>query len=313
MRRSLFVILAALAATASLATAQGKAKGKAKGSAPGSSAGTPSSPFSGTVLSREWSICGGPSLVSLLCADIQVDVAGTTTTVRVRNFSGAPEITAGGASSAGEWVLTTVGFDGIAESAGTFVAGVGATSGPWLQRTPESTAPAAWVAHDDKQVGGGVTVDLAVANPNGVGAGIASSCAATGSLPGGSNKLWISAVAGCDGYTVADAAANDGWFEVSVQTVDTWDPNAAGVSAFFKGQNGPGGASYSCSVGGATPTGDCVDAGTYVTQTVGGPGGVVPEPQTVVLVATGLVGVFAPTIRRRVARRNEVTGSGERR
>lgn len=302
MRHARLSLLVALAATASVASAQPAWKGKGRnegGSGGPPATGTPPRAFGGTVLSREWSVCGGPSLTTLLCAEIQVAVDGTTTTVRVRNFSGAPEITAGGAASAGQWVLTTVGFDGIAESAGAFVAATGATSGAWLQPTAAAPAPAAWVAHDDRQYGGGVNVDLSIDNGTGVGDGLASSCAPAGTLPGGSNRLWITAVAGCGGYAVADAAANDGWLEARLQTVQAWDPNAPGVSAFFKGQNGPGGASWECSVGGADPRGGCADAAIYTAQDVP-PGAVVPEPRTVVLMATGLIGVFAPAVRRRL-------------
>jgi hypothetical protein len=237
-----------------------------------------------------------------MCASVEVGVTGTTTRVRVRNLSGEPTLPATVGTSTGQWVLTSVGFDGIPNSAGTFTTGVGATTGPWWQRTAGSSAPDSWQRFDDKQFGGGVNLDFGVYVGGGVSGGIASSCAPLGSLPGGSNRLWMTPVSGCAGYTIAGQALNEGWFETTFTTIETWDPRGTDVAAFFKGQNGPGGASYECLVGDGETRGNCNDD-----LTVDAAGNVVPmyatpEPGTVALVATGLLGLLVPVARKRYAR-----------
>ncbi|AHG88291.1 hypothetical protein J421_0754 [Gemmatirosa kalamazoonensis] len=250
------------------------------------------------ALTRTWDACGGPTATTLMCASIQVEVIGTSTVVRVRNVSGDPSLAHDGTASAGSWVLTTVGFDGIAAAAGTFTRTTGATTGSWWQPSATSVAPASWQRFDDRQNGGGVDVDFGVDNGRGISGGIASSCARIGTLPGGSNRLWMTPVDGCDGYAITDRAANDGWFETSFTTVETWDPRGDDVAVFFKGRNGPGGASYECLVGGTASRGDCEQLALVADGPP--PGAVVPEPRTLVLVATGLGGVLIPGVRRRI-------------
>lgn len=219
----------------------------------------PATPLPVSLLSRQWDVCGGPTIMTLMCASVRVEVAGTTTTVLVRNFSGDPALAGNGVASAGQWVLTTVGFDGVANAAGTFTTATGSSTGTWWQPTAAATAPAAWARFDDAQHGGGVNVDFGIDNGSGIGNGIASSCAPPSSLPGGSNRLWMTSVDGCGGYQIAGHAV-DGWFETRFQTVEVWDPTGTDVALMFKGQNGPGGASYECVVGGGDPRGGCGDA-----------------------------------------------------
>lgn len=290
-------------ATGCAATSSGSSTGGSPASVGTSVGGTvTSSPTPGTLLSREWSICGGPTTLSLMCAAVQVDVLGTTTTVRVRNFSGDPALASAGVASAGQWVLTTVGFDGVANAAGTFTTAIGASSGPSWQPSPATEPPDAWERFDDAQHGGGVNVDFGIDNGPGISGGIASSCAPASSLPGGSNRLWMTSVDGCSGYAIASATANDGWFETRFQTAETWDPRGNDVALMFKGQNGADGGSYECVVDVDDPRGGCVDADTYYARAGGPDGSVVPEPGTFLLMATGVVGVLVLAVRTRRGR-----------
>jgi hypothetical protein len=158
--------------------------------------------------------------------------------------------------------------------------------------------PRSWTRFDDRQFGGGERIDLGITNGPGISGGIASSCAPQGTLPGGSNRLWMTPNPGCTRYgiTVPDA---DPWFETNILTTAAWDPNASNVTLYFKAQNGPGGASYECLTGGATGRGGCfaIDAPDRIA--VAGGGAVVPEPGTVVLMATGVAGLGLAAWRRR--------------
>ena len=301
------VLLGALPAAAAARTpsrdsiprpSSGPVSGPVSGSA-GTTTGTvgaagPLGPYAGPT-TRSWTACGGPSQTTLLCAEVWVGVSGFSTTVRVRNVSGAaglplPE----GAATDGRWVLTTVGFDGLPPVANALITYF--TDGAWWQRAATTREPRPWLAVNDGQFGGGERIDLAIDNGAGISGGIASSCAPVGTLPGGSNRLWMTPNPGCELFTVADAAATP-WFEARVLTTAAWDPNDDLVAVYLKGQNGPGGASWECLVGGARPRGDCAD----LAGGVGAVGAVVPEPGTVVLVATGLAGVAVAGWRRRRA------------
>lgn len=280
--------------------------GSQSGPLTGSNSGTPAS------VTRQWDLCGGPTKLTLMCASVKVSVEGTTTTVDVFNFSGAGSILAPGYATVGSWVITSVGFDGVANSAGAFTTSMGTTSGPWYRRTATTTIPRQWSRFDDKTFGGGVNVDFGIYNGSGIGGGIASSCAAVGTLPGGNSRLWMTDSQGCDAYSIADATRNEGWFQASFKTVETWNPNGDGVAVFFKGQNGPNGQSYECIHGGTYDNGVCVDAdGLYggdpaIAQIEGvdpqqqAGAYVTPEPSTFVLTGS-IVGLLClPPVRRRI-------------
>ena len=266
----------------------------------GSNSGSSSTP---TTRTRTWNACGGPTVHSLMCASVEVAVTGTTTVVRVRNLSGDLTLDHDGAATSGQWILTTIGFDGIAGSAGRFTTGTGLTIAPWeIYSLNSIVPPAQWTRFDDKVYGAGVNLDFGIDNGPGISNGIASSCAPVGGLPGGSNRFWMTPVDGCNGYFIAGSTLNDGWFESGFVTAETWDPRGDDVSVFFKGQNGPGGASYECLVGDKESSGNCTDT-QFDDSTVGVPDGppssTVPEPGTFVLVGTG---VAVALTRKRIVR-----------
>jgi hypothetical protein len=271
--------------------------GASTGTASGGS--TPLGPYSGPQV-RTWTTCGGLNLFSLACAAVRVTVDGTATSIAVQNLSGSPDVTWQGlhVPSAGQWVITKVGFDNVGSAVST--TRTVDTEGPWYART---ATPRDWSRFDDKQYGGGERIDLGITNGTGISGGIASSCAPQGSLPGGNNRLWMTPNPDCtqNGVTTPDG---DPWFETDLLTTTAWDPNASNVTVYFKAQNGPGGASYECILGGATGRGGCYDVDPYVADggiVEPGPGQVVPEPGTLVLMATGVAGLGMLAWRRRTA------------
>ena len=290
-------LLATLAspAAADSGTGTGASSGPVSGSS--GSAGTtsggtaPLGPYSGPQV-RTWTACGGFSLFSLACAAVRVTVDGTTTSIAVQNRSGSSAVAWHGLPvvSAGQWVITKVGLDNVGSAVST--RGTGATDGAYYART---ATPKSWARFDDKQFGGGERIDMGITNGSGITGGIASSCAPQGSLPGGSSRLWMTPNPDCTRYGIA-AIAGDAWFETDVLTTTGWDPNAPDVTLYFKAQNGPGGASYECLVGGASGRGGCFAVDTPLRLSGAE---VVPEPGTLVLMSTGAAGLAAAAWRRR--------------
>jgi hypothetical protein len=135
-----------------------------------------------------------------------------------------------------------------------------------------SNTPSSWRIANNRQIGGGVQLDLVGQTPNGVNNGIASNCL-PGALPGGKNTFWMNPTCGTTGVT--NPTLNDGFVQFSFQVTATWDPNQ-GTELLVKGQNGPNGQSTQCITG---PNGNCR------------PPDVVPEPITMALLGSGLLGL----------------------
>lgn len=222
---------------------------------------------------RQWDVCGGNQPFAT-CASVNVAVTGTTVAMKVRNLSGlfASEGT-------GNWVFTSIGLDNL-------LSAVNATSAVSMSGpTRGSDTPAAWSIFNNTQFGGGINVDLGGENGNGVNNGIASSCAAAGSLPGGANELWMTPNADCSGgYSVTNAGLNGGWALFTFNVNQTFDPNDPGTILFLKAQNGgPGGQlSTECiTSNGSNANANCLDI----------PPTTAPEPISMALLGTGLAGV----------------------
>ncbi len=229
---------------------------------------------------RQWDVCGGNQPFAT-CASVNVNVTGTTVAMMVRNLSGLFA-----SEGAGSWVFTSIGLDNL--SAAVNATSAISMSGP----TRGSDTPAAWQVFNNTQFGGGINVDLGGENGNGVNNGIASSCAAAGSLPGGANELWMTPNADCSGgYSVTNAGLNGGWALFNFNVNQTFDPNDPGTILFVKAQNGPQGLSTECiTSNGSNDNANCMDV----------PPTTAPEPISMALLGTGLAGVAAVRRRRKL-------------
>lgn len=233
--------------------------------------------------SQSWNVCGGN--IFNTCAAVTLSVVNSNTmAISVQNLSGTNGTFA-------NTVFTAIGFSNLNVAAvynlkkgQKFYAGSSTMTGPSIGN------PGAWIVQNNTVVGGGLQLNFAGTTNNGIGDGIASNCATAGGLPGGNNSLWASVNAACSGaYSIANATTNSGWvtFSFSVGSVPTL-AQLGQATLLVKGQNGPNGQSTEliCPPGGSS---SC----TTITTNVA------PEPMSVALVGTGLLGLLFVSRRRR--------------
>lgn len=206
---------------------------------------------------RSYRVCGGDQFTT--CAAVEINVVGTSVTVRMWNLSGNYGAT--GVHTAGGTVFNTIGFYNVPTGVAV-VTGTLATAG----NPRPGDAPGSWHLRNDSKVS--FVVDYSAGNGNGLDDGIASGCADPASLP-----------TGVDLYQnpCSDPSTNpSGWVTMTFQvTGGTWDPGTSDI--VFRGKNAQGG-NVECWT---SPSPEGLPAN--CTRAVA-----TPEPVTMTLLATGL-------------------------
>ena len=238
-----------------------------------------------------WNVCGGTAFNT--CASVDISLVSTgRMRMRVWNRSGSPDAT--GALTPTSTVFTAIGFYNIGQvsanatslamSGGVHLNDYGQAPDEWRLRNDERVRNNGSIDESGNlQIGGGVRLEMAASTDNGVDDGIIRDCAPDSQFPGGTNNFWANPCAGAPNW-MSDA----GWIVFEFDFTGSWG-SLATTQINIHGQNGPNDWSTHCISGGNNA--NCFDLPPETE--------VVPEPITMILVGTGLVGVGAARRRRR--------------
>jgi MYXO-CTERM domain-containing protein len=213
--------------------------------------------------------CGGDAFAT--CAALMLDVTGTTVTLRVWNLSGNT------AASYGNVTASNILFNGL----GLYNVPVGidadvtslTTTGP---ARPGYTAPRNWILRNSMQVG--FLLDMAAVPTlpvTGYTNDIASDCGLNGpnQAPMPNARLFVNPCTDPSTASLAD------WVTFQFQVNQTWD--ASNAYFMVRGKNFSTGLSTECWTGPGPAPGN-IPATCFTVS---------PEPMTMTLLATGLVGL----------------------
>lgn len=225
---------------------------------------------------KSWRVCGGDQFAT--CAAVNLSVSGTTVNVQVWNLSGNYK-----ATFQNTWqgtIFNGIGFYNVPAKINAYPKTL-TMKGPYRP----GDHPGLWTVQNNTSVA--FLVDINAKSPGGTGSfknGISSGCALPGQLPGHPLQLYQNP---CNNNLAVGSNYVTFSFKISG---GNWDPSNA--SLVFRGYNGaPGGPKSTECWTDPNPAAGVFKANCTAIVT--------PEPVSMTLLATGLLGIGGVGLRRR--------------